>query len=103
MVSQVKTFERAVFEVVNRCPTCDGSGYMAYWHGPDPDDVEVEPCSECPSHDVRSAFDSLVIELECAGVDNPMSESFTLAAIVADVCRLLNVDHPARVSTLMGA
>jgi len=90
-----ETFERLMLRTLNRCPDCDGTGYV----GVDYD--EVEPCG-CIAPDVRGAMQTLAIDLECEGIDNPLAETFTLAAVLADLSRLLGIEPPARVAALVG-
>ncbi len=44
----------------------------------------------------------LVRELEAEGIADPLAESFTLAAVLDDLSRLMEVPAPASVSALIG-
>src|SRR5688572_749326 len=89
------------------CPECFGTGYIASLENDD-----VEPCDLCAVEATVETLgagwlaricDRLVAEMEGAGIDDPMSEPLTLAAVLHDLFTLAGSPVPAPIRERIGA
>lgn len=48
------------------------------------------------------ALGSIVAEMRAEGIEAPLTQPVTLAAVMSDICRIVGVEPPAEVTDLIG-
>lgn len=88
------------------CPECFGTGYIASLYGDD-----VEPCDMCAEEATIELLSGgwlarvagrLVDDMKGAGIEDPLGEPLTLAAVLHDLFTLAGSQAPADIRERIG-